>query len=421
MKRFPPVLALAVLLAAAAGRLPGQSYQTFRDEFEAIRSKSGLQLGPLKVLTTLKIADFGYDSNILYRPREEGAVSDTVATLSPEIKTFWLVGNFVILSFTENPEYDFYFHETALRTLTNSAVPAARVLLFRGLALSADYHVLNELRQATSEFEEPVRNTQDGWNARIFFETPRGSAVGFSGSSDEFRFSNPSIPDPAQDYARTLDRRETSVAFEAYYRVFSQSSLFATAGLKDYVFMNPASTWRNGYSRQVYGGIRFPLLGQVRGTIAVGYKTFVPRAAGMKEFSGLVAATDASFREGRFGLNVAYTRDNYFSYIDTAYYFIEDRFRGSLLFYVFRFLRLEGGWQSGTWRYPEPYEASVDGQPIIIDNRRDQDHIFSAGLTVRLSGTTGLGVSYNFYQRRSTAPGFDIDRNFIGATLVYDF
>jgi hypothetical protein len=420
MKKFL-VLALAVLVAATAGRLPGQTYQTFRDEFEAIRSKSGLRLGPLKVLTTLRIATVGYDSNILYLPREEGPVSDTVATLSPEIKSFWLVGNSVILSFTENPEYDFYFHEKALRTLTNSAVPAARILLFRGLALSADYHILNELRQATSEFEEPVRNTQDGWNARIFFETPRGSAVGFSGSSDEFRYSNPSIPDPADDYARTLDRRETSAAFEAYYRVFSQSSVFATAGVRDYVFLNPASTWRNAYSRQAYAGIRLPLLGQARGTVALGYKTFVPRAAGMKEFSGLVADTDVSFRAGRFGLNLAYTRDNYFSYIDTAYYFIEDRFRSGLKFYVFRFLRLEGGWQSGTWRYPESYEASFQGQPIIIENRRDRDHIFSAGLTVRVSGNTGLGVNYNFYQRRSSVPGYDIDKNFIGATLVYDF
>jgi hypothetical protein len=420
MKRFS-LLVLAVLVAASAGRLPGQSYRPFREEFEDLRSRTGWRFGPLKILPALRIADVGYDSNILYRSREEGAVSDSVATLAPEVKACWLLGSSVILSVTETPEYDFYFREKGLRTLSNSVIPAARVLLFRNLALSADYHVFDLLRRATSEFSEPVRNSQDGWTTRLFFETPRGTAIGLSGAMDDFRFRNPGILDPMNDYARTLDRRERSAAVEFYYRVFSQSQVFLTAGAKDYTFLDPASAWRNAYSRQVLGGLRFPLLGRARGRIALGYKTFVPRTAGRKRFSGLVADTDTSLREGRFGLSLAYTRDNYFSYFDTAYYFIEDRVRSGLSFYLFPFLRLEAGWQSGIWRYPEPQEVWFEGGSVLVASRRDTNRVLSLGLAVRVAGHAGLGLSYNVYQRRSNAPGFTIDRNYVGAALVYDF
>jgi hypothetical protein len=420
MKRLR-TLTLVLLIAAAAGRLSGQAYRTFQDEFDEITARSGFRLGPLKVLPALRFSNIGYDTNILYRPKEEPAVSDAVGTLAAEIKACWLLGDSVILSFLENPEYNFYLHNADLRTLTNSYVPAVRFFLARRLAISGDYHVLSHVRRTTSEFGEPVENRQEGFNARVFFETPRGTAVGFSGSQDDFRYRNPGIPDPANDFARTLDRREGTGAFELYYRVFSRSYVFALASATDYAFLDPASSWRNAHDWRVSGGLRFPLLGQARGRLALGYKKFMPRAEERKRFSGLVADTDVSFRAGRVGLGLAYTRDNYFSYIDTAYYFVEDRFRCGLAFYILPYLRLEGSCQLAGWNYPEPQEVRFQGRPYLVENRRDKNRILAAGLAVRISGTTGLSVSYNFYRRTSNAPGYDIDRNFIGASLATDF
>jgi len=414
-------LALALCLAVTAGRLSGQTYRTFDDDYKGIQARTGFLMGPIKMVPSLLAANIGYDSNVLYRTAEDDPVSDTVATIAPRIQAFWLLGRSVILSFTDVPAYYHYVHEESLRTLSNSAVPAARILLGR-LSLSGDYHVLNDQKRGSSEISEPVLNTQEGWNARVFFETPRGTALGLSGSADDFRFRTAGSELPFDSYARTLDRRERTLALEFYYRVFNRSHLFVTAGASDYVFLHPTSAWRDADSQQVYGGIRFPLAGQAaRGTVALGYKRFVPRTAEREEFSGLVADTDVVFRTGRFGFTVAYKRDNSFSYIDTAYYFIEDRFRTGLTFYVFQFLRLEAGWQAATWSYPEPYTVLIDGQPVVIEDRRDQVRIFTAGLAVRIAGSVGFGVNYNFYRRRSNAPGFDIDRNYLGASLAYDF
>lgn len=418
-KDFVPALILC--LGLASGTLSGQSYRTFADESRDIQARTGFMMGPIKIVPSLLAANIGYDSNVLYRDAEEGPVSDTVATFAPELQAFCPLGRSVILSFTDVPAYYYYVHEEGLRTLSNSAVPAARVLLGR-LSLSGDYHLLNDQKRGSSEISEPVIDTQEGWNARAFIETPRGTALGVSATVDDFRFRTAGSSSPLDSYGRTLDRRERTLSFEFYYRVFSQSHLFLTASASDCVFAHPTSTWRNADSEQVYGGIRFPLGGQAaRGTIALGYKRFVPRTADRQEFSGLVADTDVAFRTGRLGLNLAYKRDNYFSYIETAYYFIEDRFRTGLTFYVFQFLRLEGSWQAATWNYPEPYAIWVDGQPTVIEGRRDQDRVWTAGLAFRVAGTVGLGVSYNFYRRRSNAPGFDIDRNYLGVNLAYDF
>jgi hypothetical protein len=415
------ILILALFLAAAARPAAGQSYRTFEEEYSGLKAATGWRLGPLKALPVLRLFNVGYDSNVFYRPKEETAISDYIATVSPEIKAAWLLGTSAILSFTENPEYNFYLRETGLRAFNNSWSPAIRLLLVRRLSLSGDYHFLRHLRRATSEFETPLKDTQKGWTARVFFETPRGTALGFSGAVEDLRFSNPGLPDPALDYARTLDRREKSAAFEFYYRVFSESRVFIKAGATDYEFQDPLSAWRNARSAEIVGGLRFPLLGWARGRVALGYKSFLPKAAGRKEFSGLVADTDAAFRAGRAVFSLAYKRDNVFSYIDAAYFFIEDRFRCGLSYDLLPFLRLEGSAQLGAWRYPEPHQVWFGGEPVLVQDRRDLNRVFSAGFAVRVAGNTGLAVSYNFYRRTSNAPGFDIDRNFAGAALSYDF
>ncbi len=420
MRKLSAVIA-AVLLAAVSGRLAGQTYRTFADESADIRSRHGLRVGPLKLLPSFSLSNVGYDSNVYYADRNDQAVSDYRATIAPEVKACMFLGNSILLSVTESPEYSFYLDEKDLRRLTNNISPAARVFLLSRLALSGNYHAFRHLRRATSEFGAPVTDIREGWGAGLFYETPRGTAVGFSGSLDDYRYESHDPESLESEVSRTMDRREKTATFEAYYRVFSRSQVFVTAGASDYAFRNPASAWRDARSYQAYGGFRFPLLGRAKGTIALGYKKFSPRDEERKAFSGLVADTDVSLRQGRVGLSFAYTRDNYFSYIDTAYYYVENRVRAGLAYYVLPFLRLEAGWQTGSWKYPEAHEVWYHGEMYLVTGRKDKNRTYSAGLAVRIAGNTGLSVSYNFYRRTSNAPGFDIDRDFIGAALALDF
>ncbi len=414
-------LAAAALLAVSAVSLAAQDYRTFADEYAEIRDRKLLRVGALRIVPAFRFSNIGYDSNVFYRAREGQPISDYTATISPEIRGYVLVGHSLILSVAENPEYLFYLHEKGLRSFTNSVAPAFRLLLLNSLAISGEYHFQEHTRRAFSEFEMPIVDTQKGYSGSVFLETSRGTAIGVSGTLDDFLYRDPEAGGLPSFYALTLDRRERSLGLDVYYPVFTQSRIFAGVAYEDYIFSHVESSWRNARAYRALAGMRFPLTGRARGTVSLGFKRFVPDAEGRKAFSGLVADTDVVFRFGRLGLNLGYVRDNYFSYYETAYYYVEDRFRGSVSLYVLPFLRLDAGWLAGAWNYPEPQEVWAGDGFIVLDHRRDVNRILSAGLAVRLTGRTGLGVSYNFYRRRSNAPGFDIDRNFLGAYVTYDF
>lgn len=416
------ILPAALLLVLGAGlRLGAQSYRSFQDEFDAIREGVRLRLGPLRLVPRFRLTDVGYDSNVYYREQAEEVVHDVTATLSPELRIYWLLGHAAILSFTENPEYLFYAQEEGLRTFTNNISGSLRLRLLRRFSLSGDYHSESHARRVLSDLDRRIRDSSKGGTAALFFETARGTAIGATASLEDFRYQDLGAPGPEDVYGQALDRRETSAGLEAYYRVFSRSYFFAVAGWTRYEFVHPESAWRDAEAVEASGGFRFPLAGRARGTIRFGWTSFRPDAADRTPFSGLIAATEVAFRLGRVGLTLGLHRDHNFSYIEDAYYYIDTRGRANLSLYVLPFLRLDAGVQLGGLDYPEPQTVWVDGEPVLVEHRRDDERIFTAGPVVRLGGTVGLGVTYNLYVRSSNAPGFSIRRNFIGAFITYEF
>ena len=417
-----PLLVAAALLFAAAGlRLGAQSYQNFQDEYDAIREGVRLRFGPLRLVPRFRLADVGYDSNVYFREQAGEIVRDATATLAPELHGYWLLGHAAILSFTENPEYLFYAREKGLRSFSNNFSSGLRLRLLRRFSLSGDYHLERHVRRVLSDLDHRIRDSSTGGTASLFFETARATAIGATASLEDFRYKDPESGTSEDIYGRALDRRETSVGLEVYYRVFSRSFFFAMAGWRRYDFVHPESAWRDAEAVEASGGFRFPLTGRARGAIRFGWKSFRPDAADRKPFSGLIAATEVTFRLSRVGLTLGLHRDHSFSYIESAYYYIDTRGRANLSIYVAPFLRLDAGVQLGGLNYPEPQTVWFGGEPVIVERRRDDERIFTAGPVVRLGGTVGLGLTFNLYVRSSNAPGFAIRRDFIGAFLTYEF
>jgi hypothetical protein len=174
-------------------------------------------------------------------------------------------------------------------------------------------------------------------------------------------------------------------------------------------------------SVEASGGFRFPLVGLARGTIRFGWKSFRPDDPLQKAFSGLIAGTGVNFRMGRFAVNLGLDRDIAFSYLESAYYYVDTRARTGLALYLFRSLRVDATVAYGTMAYPEPQEVWYDGVPVIIEDRKDVQWDFSFGPVVRIFQTTGFGLTFNIYRRTSNAPGFNVDRNFVGAFVTYEF
>jgi hypothetical protein len=411
----------ALLFLLAGARLSGQSYRNFMEEYAEIRNRTRFRLGPLRLFPEFRLSDVGYDSNVYFREDGGEAVPDFTATISPLIRGRVLLGRSAILSVMENPEYLFYAEETELRAFTNSFSAGLRMFLLRSFSLAAEYHDLSHVRRSTPELEQKIQDTTTGGTAGLFFETARGTALGLTGSVDDFRYEDTASVAPDDIYAQALDRRETAASFEFYYRVYSQSYFFAAAAWTRYEFLFPGSAWRDAADVEISGGIRFPLLGRARGTIALGWKTFQPESPEREPFSGLVAASDVSFRFGRIGLDLGFSRDSEFSYYEDAYYYVDGRARAGLAFYFSPSFKIGGSVLWGAMTYPEPQEVWYGGEVYVIDRRQDVYREIAVGPVVRLAGAAGLGLTYNLYRRTSNAPGFDVRRNFFGAYLTYEF
>lgn len=403
-------------------RLQAQTvYKSFADEYNEAVNNSRWRFLFFRIIPTFGFYDVGHDSNVYFRDQSEGEViSDFMATLSPVFRTYWLVGNSVILSFRENPEYIFFASEERLRTLTNSYSPGIRLKLFNRVVLSGQYQFENHIRRAYDEFQQRLKDTMKATRLDLFYETPRGTLLGFGLTRSNYSYQ--SLSDSGIiDAGRALDRKENTLYFEFAYRIFKRSYLLTIISRSEHSFLRPEFSWRDASSTQFLTGLKFPLTGPARGLLTFGYKIFKPKSAGRKPFSGFVAESEFSYRAGIVGFSIDYSRNNYFSYLDLAYYYIEDRIKTGFSFYPWPFLRLDLNHTYGQLRYAEPYEIIYDNRLIIIESRLDRQTVDSAGVVIRLSGSLGAGLNFNLFKRKSNAPGFNIGRKFIGMFLTYDF
>ncbi len=404
-----------------ASSAEAQTYQNFRSEREQIIKDTWLKFGPFRLSPRIRLLDIGYDDNVYYQREEDEPVSDYTATISPEVRVNLLLQDFLIISFTENPEYVFYYKEKRERRWNNSLSPEFKLLLFHRFVLSGNYFYQNRRRRATSEFDIRANELRRGYSGRFFYETARQTSFGFATSKEKVSYEDVTQPEAEIPLSRALNRDELSGNFEFYYQVFSRSFFFIRVGYTAYEFEHRETRWRNADSYQVMGGIQFPILGRVMGVLSLGYKELEPRAEGKRGFSGLVGNTDVDFRVGRFRIRVRYNRDSRFSYYSNNIFFIEDVYGTGVSFYLTSFLRLDYDFSYKEADYPEPMWGRTRRGDYEMIRREDLYRIHSAGFVFRLIRNTGLGIRINYWERESNLYWANRDRWFVGGYLTYQF
>lgn len=423
MKRIPIILHLSAFLMVSyftSISAHGQDYQSFSLEIYQIKEKAKLRFGPFLIFPKIYFRNIGYDDNVYFQREEENPASDFTGALSPEVKVYLLFRNYLILSFTENPEYVYYVKEKSERKFNNTLAPSLRLKFLNRFIISGSYSSSDRRVQASSEFDIRTNEKVKMYSGRLFYETDRMTSFGFFGSVRKINYEDITYLGEEIWLSQALNREEKSGYFEFYYRAFSESFLFLGAGYTEYKFEHAETIKRDSTSYQILSGIRFPLLGSLKGTFSLGYKKLIPKAEGKKSFSGIISNTKLDFRKGRFSFRLDYTRDNPFSYSDNIY-FVEDRYAGGISFYVTRFFRVDYNLIYGENNYPEPIEFQMQGGGIEKIKRRDIFHMQTFGFVFRLIRDTGLGLMLNLWERSSNYPSENRKRMFIGGYITYEF
>jgi hypothetical protein len=400
------------------GHAFAQSYRGFREESEGIAKNAWLRLGPFRFYPLLALKNIGYDDNIYF---EGPAVADYSGAISPAINVYLPVRGSLILSFMDNPEYLFYWKEKNQRTFTNSYALGMKYLFLHRFVLSAGYRHSEYREPVSSELFRPTTNIIKGYNFGFFYETARKTSIGLAGEVLTFGYQNIAAGPDSLLLSQTLNRQEKRARFEFYYQLYPESFLFTQVGYTEYTFQSIQSTWRNASSYSGSMGVRFPLAGFMRGLLSFGYRRFNPSTEGQKPFSGLFANTGLEMRLGQFSVRLRYARDIFFSYDPASYYYIDHNYGLGASYYLTDFLRLDYNYSQGILDYPQAIRVlTAEGDSGQV-YRKDKQLGHSAGLTVRIYRDIGLGLAWNYSKWTSTPLGFNRRRNFIGATLTYQF
>jgi len=413
---------LSVLLILAISPSFAQSYRTFSSELDEIIRNAKWKIGPFRIHPIIRFRDIGYDDNVYRKRQEDNPISDYTATVSPRLNTYLLFRNWLILSFSENPEYVFFLKERRERSFNNNFSPQIKILLFQRFVLSGNYQFRRARRRASSEFDLRAVEQVKGYNGSFFYETARRTSFGISGSLRNVSYEDITLPAEVIYLSLALDRQERSGKFELYYRIFSGSFFFAGGQYTKYNFEHIQSQWRNSYSYQLYSGIRFPVLGRIRGMILVGYKILTPENIWRKGFSGIVGNTSLDLRIRRFGFRIGYSRDCQFSFYLNNVFFLEDIIRPGISFYLTNFLRLDYDFTYGESYYPESILVYLPNGTYKNMERNDIYRIHTAGFVVRIVRNFGIGIRYNYWVRESTIPYIgDRNRWILGGYVTYEF
>lgn len=416
------VLFTVLVLAFSPSPLRSQEYQTFKWEREYLQSRTRYQFGPFRLYPVLRFRQIGYDDNV-YREREtDGPVTDFTATISPEALVFVLYRNWLILQLRENPEYVYFAKETRERSLNNRFSLGYKFLMFDKLVFSGDFLYNHTRVRATSEFEERVNLILIRYEGGLFYETPRETSFGVKASIQGYNYEDELIPEEPVYYSRTLDRTEVELRGEFYYKLRPETFFFAYAGVTNYEFKYEESKVKDSYSWQGMAGVRFPIIGNLRGSFALGYKQLIPRTGNQKQFKGPIGNASLEARIKRFNFRLTYAKDVQFSYWTNNIFFVEYRYGGGLSFYVTKFVRVDYDYVRGSNRYAEDTVIRYPDESYEIIRRNDRITSHRVGVVFRIIRNTGFGLTLSSWERASNDYRYgNRSSTFLGGYITYDF
>lgn len=420
LSRAAIVCGLVLVLSSI---LLGQTAAVFDGMVQDVVQKTLFKVGPFRIYPLFKFSTFSWVSNIFGFANNLNRISDLLITPSPEVSAYLLYKRYLILSFTENPEYYFYLFQSGYRGLTNNYRAEARMLLFNRLIVSGRYDNSWQRYLGYQELARVVQGRTDGFTGSLSTETSRGTSLAL-----EARLSRLSYQDVQVSGAQSggissrLDRRERTGSVEVGYRLFSATRFVLSGAYSEYDFVLSDSSWRTSRAAEVTAGLQFPGMGRLRGSLMFGFRKFMPKAQGTRGYSGLVANAGLEYRIEDLGvLNLSFSRDNSFSLFQDYLFYIDTSIDGRLTFRTFDFLFIRLGGHYGLLDYPPQNIAGVTNPASGPGVVKDHYSSASGGIIVRFSRSFGIGLTYQVWLRVSRILGGNYNGNLVTIEIIRSF
>ena len=376
--------ALACLLAGVAVPAAAQDPE---DPFDSAR----FRMGPVRFTPVLELTNLGRDSNVFNEP--ENPRSDTTAAIGPTIR-FWMRPGALLVSGRTGGQY-LYFREYDSQRAWNTANDVKVELALARLRPFVSGEFIDTKDRVGYEIDSRSRRRdiagavgtalRVGGKTDLVFSYSR-----FKGEYDENEtFLGATL-------ARELNREEERAELQFRH---------ALTPLTTFVVRNEfgrdrfdSTTLRDSDSLRIMPGFELKPAALISGAVFVGYRRFDALDAGLTDYSGVVAAVNATYIRNATRFEVRVDRDLAYSYSTVRpYYALLDT---SL---------------TVTHRFPSPWEVvGQAGRQALAYRLADGDtasaptdhgYIYGAGIGVLPGDTLRLGFDVIYSTRRSEVEG----------------
>ena len=380
------VRTLALVCALVSAALPAAA-QDPEDPFETAR----FRLGPVRFTPLLEVTSLGRDSNVFNEP--DNPRSDTTAAIGPTIR-YWMRPGKVLVTGRTSGQY-LYFREYDSQRAWNTAndleieVALARLTPF-----------------VTGQFidtKDRVGYEIDSRSRRRDISATAGTALRIGGKTDLVasysRFKGEYDEDETflgATLARELNHEEERTELQFRHALTPLTTFVVRNELgRDRFDSTPL---RDSDSVRIMPGFVLKPAALISGEVFVGYRRFDALDAGLTDYSGVVAAVNATYIRNATRFDVRVDRDLAYSYsIDRPYYALLDTTL------------------TVTHRFPSPFElVGRVGRAALAYRLADGDttgaptdrgYTYGGGIGVLPGDTLRLGFDVIYSSRRSEVAG----------------
>jgi len=401
---------ITFLLVHATGVLAQEPSST--DPIEAMP----IRFGPLGLSPTLKIANFGTDSNVFNEAVDPK--SDFTMTVTPRVQARLRSGR-LLLSGALASGLNYYQKSADERSVDYEADGRADVDLgrFRPYA-SASRIDTRERLNAELDLRAPRVQNSVAAGARVV-ATPRTGFV-FDVRRSTVTFDEASVFNGVA-LSRTLNSATDVIegGVELYLTPLTTFSVIASQQ-RDRFEQSPE---RDSDTFRVMPSVRFEAPAVIEGSFAIGYRRFDGVDPGLTDYAGVVfkGSLAHTFVE-RTRLELLLSRDVQYSFELAEDYYLTTGFRVSVTHQLPGAVevRATGGREHLDYHLQD---TLLDGVELdaVHEPRRDRAEIFGVGAGYRFPQNLRVGLDFEYVRRVSARVDRDYDRTRLLGSLTYGF
>lgn len=397
---------LRAALAAAIGvacAVPAFSQPADQDQSAAAR----LHLGPLAIAPSITLTNLGIDTNVFNQ--EGDPKRDFTAAIAPRADV-WLRLGHARLSGRASVEFA-YFRKYSRERSVNTDNEVRLDLPLNRIRPFATVSFLNSRQRLGYEIDARARRVERGATLGSHIRILAKTSLELTGTRSRVDFDDHAVF-LGTSLRDVLNRDVERVSVTLRHRLTPVTTVVLLADAeRDRFDLSPA---RNSDSVRVTPGLELGSRALIGGRAFVGYRKFDTLGPGVPNHRGAVASVDLGYTlMGITRFNFRAERDINYSFEASEPYYLVTVLSGSITHIITSAwdVQVTGGRQRLSYRRV--------GMPESAHGRVDRLGTYGGGVGYRINRDMRLGVSVDYYRRRSTVARRGYGGLRAGASITY--